>query len=295
MNSLNIAIIGAGPAGIAAGIQLKRYGLDPVIFEKFKVGGLLLNANLIENYLGFPGGITGRGLIDIICKQAKEHCLDIRCEEVLNLDYTDNGFSINTSRDIYDSDIVVIGSGTKPVLFDRVNIPDELKERVLYEIESIIDDESRTIAIIGSGDAAFDYALNLGRKNKVLILNRSKTAGCLPLLYQRVVTNDNIIYFGNAVLKGVKMLNDSRMIIITSISGRSVAYDVDYLVFAIGRIPQTGFISENIVISYEKYINEGRLYFIGDVKNGLSRQCAIAAGDGIKAAMAIYNKLKDNN
>jgi thioredoxin reductase len=58
-----VAIIGAGPAGIATAIQLKRYEIAPIIFEKARIGGLLLNANLVENYPGFPEGISGITLV----------------------------------------------------------------------------------------------------------------------------------------------------------------------------------------------------------------------------------------
>ncbi|MDP8228420.1 MAG: NAD(P)/FAD-dependent oxidoreductase, partial [Candidatus Electryoneaceae bacterium] len=66
MNHHNVAIIGAGPAGIAAVIQLQRYGVDPVILEKDAVGGLLRSANLIENYPGFPNGISGPRLVQLM-------------------------------------------------------------------------------------------------------------------------------------------------------------------------------------------------------------------------------------
>jgi thioredoxin reductase len=77
-----------------------------------------------------------------------------------------------------------------------------------------------------------------------------------------------------------------------NVSGRSIAYNVNYLIFALGRIPQVDFVSDDIKESYEKYMAEGTLYFVGDVKNADCRQCTIAMGDGIKAAMMIHNKLQ---
>ena len=64
-SNIRIAIIGAGPAGIACAIQLIRQGYSPIIFEKGEIGGLLKNANLVENYLGFPGGISGKKLCSL--------------------------------------------------------------------------------------------------------------------------------------------------------------------------------------------------------------------------------------
>ena len=66
-----VAIIGAGPSGIATAIQLKRYGIEPVILEKEEIGGVLKNANLVENYPGFPDGISGPELVKLFKKQVE--------------------------------------------------------------------------------------------------------------------------------------------------------------------------------------------------------------------------------
>src|SRR4030042_7192079 len=73
----DIIIIGAGPAGLAAAIQLKRYGIRPLLFERAVVGGLLRNANLVENYPGFPRGITGPGLVKLFARQAHKRGVDL--------------------------------------------------------------------------------------------------------------------------------------------------------------------------------------------------------------------------
>jgi thioredoxin reductase (NADPH) len=292
MNKTKVIIIGCGPAGIATGIQLKRCEIDHIILEKDEIGGLLHNANLIENYPGFPGGISGQKLIEIIKKQAKDFDLNIVHDEVITLNRFRRDYVINTVRDIYRADIVMVASGTKPVTYNHTEIPADLPGRVLYEIKTITDIRTADIAIIGGGDAAFDYALNLSRNNKILLFNRGKKTNCLPLLYQRVISNANITYIEKADLKIIKRSSDSNMAIKFNVAGRSSAYNVNYLVFAIGRVPQIDFVSDEIKEGYEKYMLEGTLHFIGDVKNGDYRQCAIAMGDGIKAAMMIYNNLR---
>ena len=109
----DVVIIGAGPAGIAAGIQLKRYGIDPVIIEKDEIGGLVRNANLIENYTGFADGITGVELIDLLKKQAKKAGLKIVSGKVNKIDYCDRQFVIKTSTQELLSHYAIIASGTK--------------------------------------------------------------------------------------------------------------------------------------------------------------------------------------
>src|SRR3989344_2749276 len=89
-------IIGAGPAGMVAALQMKRSGLDIVLFEKGEIGGLLRNANCVENYLGFPDGISGKELIrsfqDHLCK----HKISIIREEVVEIGKEDAVFSVRT-------------------------------------------------------------------------------------------------------------------------------------------------------------------------------------------------------
>ena len=110
MKTENVAIIGAGPAGIAAGIQLKRYGIIPVIFEKDKPGGLLRNANLVENYPGFPDGISGLELANLFVMQLNKESLNIIIETVKSLDFNNESFIIETSKKAYCFQIVLIAS-----------------------------------------------------------------------------------------------------------------------------------------------------------------------------------------
>ena len=83
-----VMIIGAGPAGLATAIQLKRYGIHPLLFEGEEVGGLLRNANLVENYPGFPKGVSGSKLVNLFSRQAENLHIDVTHEQVLELHMT---------------------------------------------------------------------------------------------------------------------------------------------------------------------------------------------------------------
>ena len=85
-----IVIIGGGPSGIACAIQLIRYGYNPVIIEKNEPGGLLRNANLVENYPGFPNGISGIDLSHIFVEQLNRFGVELISDEVISLDYAEN-------------------------------------------------------------------------------------------------------------------------------------------------------------------------------------------------------------
>lgn len=290
MNINDVVIIGAGPAGLGAAIQLKRYGIEHILLEKEKVGGLLRNANLVENYPGFPEGIPGPELIKLFKRQLKNVWVKIQFEEVLELDNRKGIFIINTNQRTIISRFVVIASGTKPRKLSNLNISKDFENRIFYEVYPLAQVANEKIAIIGAGDAAFDYALNLSKKNEVVILNRGSRVKCLPLLFERGIGNEKISYMENIHIKNIDCFDRYLALTCYDTTGeREIC--VSYLLVATGRDPCLDFLSENLKENLEKLQKSKVLHIIGDVKNDIYRQTAIAVGDGIKAAMEIYRKL----
>ena len=105
-----VIIIGAGPAGLATALQLKRYGITARLLERDAIGGLLRNANLVENYPGFPKGISGLALVRLFEKQASVAAVDVTHEAVTELAYESDCFQVKTAAHSYHSPIVVIAS-----------------------------------------------------------------------------------------------------------------------------------------------------------------------------------------
>jgi len=285
-----VIIIGAGPGGIATAIQLKRYGIEPFVLEKNHIGGLLLNANLVENYPGFPQGIPGIDLVKLFEAQLKEVGVTVQFSEVLRLDHQES-FIVGTGGGKLYSRIVVIASGTKPRRFTEVEIPAEAAERVLYEVHPIAGVNGKRIVIIGAGDAAFDYALSLGRNNEVTILNRGQRRRCLPLLWERAEKSPQITYRENTAIAAIKSSRDGLLL---SAKGSVGEWELpaDYVISATGRVRQADYFSERLVGKTAELEGQGLLYFVGDVKNDIYRQTAIAVGDGVHAAMKIYRGLQ---
>lgn len=279
-----VLIVGAGPAGIAAAIQLRRYGLELILLECQRVGGLLWNANLVENYPGFPAGVTGPKLAALFERQLRRAGVKIVCAEVTRLDY-DNGWRVQTAQTGYSPDVVVIASGTQPRPYPLA-IPPEAQGHVFSEVWPLLDVRGKEAVIVGAGDAAFDYALNLaGRDNRVTILNRGNETKCLPLLRQRAAAHPLITYRGQTQTQRLEYDPAAdRLVLITD----HCSLSADYLLFAIGREPRLDFLSESVKSQATNFVQNGKLYLIGDVHNGLFRQTAIAVGEGLRAAMQIY-------
>jgi len=293
MKAENVIIIGAGPAGLATAFQLKRYGIHPLLFERAKVGGLLLNANLVENYPGFPQGIPGTDLVSLFALQAQHLNIDVIYEEVIELSYDQDLFQARTAQKNYLSRVAVIASGTKPLHFIDLTIPKVLTELVFYEVYDLLQAAGKCVVIVGSGDAAFDYALNLSKKNQVIILNRSEEPKCLPLLWERVQKVPAISYQAQAVICQLKKSPQGGILIECLSPAGDKQFQADYLVGAIGREAKLDFLSEAFHEQGKVLEEQGVLYLIGDVKNGIYRQTSIAVGDGILAAMKICRQLKE--
>ncbi|NOY98533.1 MAG: NAD(P)/FAD-dependent oxidoreductase [Chloroflexi bacterium] len=293
MTTHQVAIIGAGPAGLTTALQVKRFGIPALVLEGSRIGGLLHNANLVENYPGFPGGITGPALVRLFERQAQDAGVEVTPGEVLVLGYVDESFQLETCGQAYRARVVVVAAGTKPRLFPEGLIPANARERVFYEIRPLLGVVGKRIVIVGAGDAAFDYALNLAEKNEVVILNRGSRVKSLPLLRQRARENKRIAYRPETEIERVAVASGEALTV--RCSGREDVFtmEADYLVGALGRVPRLDFLSSGVQEKKTELTERGVLHFVGDVKNGLFRQTAIAAGDGLLAAMKIYRYFEE--
>ena len=280
-----VAIIGAGPAGIACAIQLKRSGINPLIIERGEIGGMLYNANLVENYPGFPGGITGNKLAALMKKQFLAQGLKAVKKNVINITYKNNLFIIFTGKGIYFSEQLVISCGSKPVELEEKKLTRGTKEKIHYDISKIKNVKGKDILVIGSGDLAFDYAISLGRNNKIQLINRSDKVKCIPMLFKKFKNLKNRGYYTNTVLKSVQQGRQKKLRVKCAQNGKTAEYTPDLIVAAIGRTANLDIITK-IVRRNTLQINK-KLFIIGDALNKNFRQAAIASGDGVKTAMTI--------
>jgi thioredoxin reductase (NADPH) len=287
MSEADVTIIGAGPAGVAAAIQLKRSGISPLLVEKERVGGLVKNACRVENYPGFPGGISGLQLADLLATHLAGAGVDVLFEEVVRLDHDGRCFSVETGKSRRRSRIVMLATGTKPRKYNDLYIPAGAAPYIHTEIYPIRDCTGKRIAIVGAGDAAFDYALNLAENNDIVILNRSEETRCLPLLRKRAEQTPRIALWSRAVIESVSEAVPEGLLLSCRLPGQSISLPVQYLILAIGREPQRDFLPETFSMGADTLKGEGMLYEIGDIRNGSFRQVAIAVGDGIRAAMSV--------
>ena len=289
------AIVGAGPAGIAAGVYLQRYGLEPLVLEQGEPGGLLREANLVENYPGFPQGIPGRELVALFARQMDRLGVRVSKACVDRVAAVDDGFAIDTDRGSYEADSVVIASGTAP---RRISVPgaDTLERmgRLFHGLSMFPFDDlaGAKVAIVGGGDAAFDYSLNLrDRGHEVVVLSRSGPS-CLPLLLDRAVEAGVDVRIG----ADVKRLEEADDGLFAMCADCSIAASA--VVVACGREPRLDFVDEGLRSKLAGTVDVPStavpgLYVAGDVVRGRNRQASIAVGDGVLAAMMIERSISN--
>jgi thioredoxin reductase (NADPH) len=294
---IDIAVIGAGPAGISASIYLKRAGFEPLVFERADIGGLLLNANLVENYPGFSGGIPGKALADLFRRQLEENGVKIEKVEVSRVDIENDSFRLSTLNDDYLARSVIVATGTSPKKVAIEGAEDFMDKKIFYEIKDVpFDKKGKSFTIIGGGDAAFDYALNLSRDDcHVSIVMRNERPKCLSLLEKRARGIPRIEVINGAVLERVE--EEKGSLSLEYEHGDDVMkVQSDYILVACGREPDMKFMDgellERLRINDAGDTNVPGLFLAGDVRRGDFRQVGIAVGDGISAAMSAVSYLE---
>ena len=262
MNTENVVIVGAGPAGLAAAKQLKLYEIDPLVYECDQPGGLLLNACSVINYPGVPEGISGRELI-------KQFILPSRLipTEVSEVSRTDNLYEIHTAHGKVRALCVIVASGTVPV---KIRIPGLADKLIHYSVKNITGFSGKSVAVIGSGDAALDYAMSLSSKCTVNVYGRGDFTKVVPHLLKKVLLLPTITLHPKSLPKN--------------------SFSEDIIVVAAGRTPRVDFISTNLLSSPP---TDGSFHLCGDCNNGIYRQMAIAVGNGVEAAMKAVKYLKN--
>ncbi len=262
MNTEKIIIIGAGPAGLAAAQQLKLYGIDPLVIESDQPGGLLLNANSVINYPGVLQGISGKELVKMFPLPKQ-----LIIAEVTSIYKESSFYVINSARGTLKTSTVIVASGTTPTKIKLQRIPEN---RIHYEVKNLNEISGKTVAIIGGGDAALDYAMTLSKKNIVNVYARGDFSKVVTHLMEKVQTVKNITLHPGKLPENQVFLED-------------------LIIVAIGRKARLDFISEKLLSSPPK---DGSFHLCGDCKNGIYRQTAIAVGNGVEAAMKTAEYLR---
>ncbi len=281
-----VAVIGAGPAGIAAAIQLARAGHEITVFEPTRIGGNLWNAGYVENYPGYPGGIPGRNLAGLMKEQFGEREFNIRNSAVTEVRKTDSGFmTVSDSEDMFDG--VIVCCGTRP---KRAGFPgeDELAEAGLlhYGIADLRAwPEGGDALVVGGGESSMDMALSLAEMGlKVTLLHRSDLRGIKRLL-DNLSAEESIVTLRGTVTAARRHGEKAVVSLKTEAGEEEKAYDL--VLVAVGRessLPD--------LVGIDPLNQPPCFRIAGDAMHGGLGQTAMAVGDGVRAAMEVGRELR---
>lgn len=190
-NTYEVIIIGGGPAGLTAGLYASRARLSTLLIEKGIFGGQIANAAHVENYPGFPDGIAGLELGELMHRQATEYGLETVAAEVYRIALAMGGTVIETTEGDYMANAVIIATGAE---FNRLGVPGE--ERLTGRGVSYCATcdgpffKDRVVAVIGGGDSAVEEGILLTRfASEVILIHRRDQLRASKLLQERAFAN----------------------------------------------------------------------------------------------------------
>ena len=298
MMEYDVIIVGGGPAGFSAGIYTSRENLRTLMLEKAMTGGLPMITDLIENYPGFPDGITGMELADRMRRQAEKFGLEIRdFSEVIRLRPEEGFIHVETDEQLFRAKAVIIATGGVP---RKLNIPGETEltgRGVSYcaTCDGPFYRDAR-IVVVGGGDAAVQEALFLTKfARQVTIVHRRDQLRAAPILQERARNNPKIDFIWNSVAESIIGQETVRAIQVRNVlSGALTEFPTEGVFMFIGWLPNTAFVSGLLTLDEAGYIltdaymrtSVRGIFAAGDVRSKKYRQIAEACGDGIISALS---------
>jgi thioredoxin reductase (NADPH) len=287
----DVAIVGAGPAGLTAAIYLARNDVDAALLERGPVGGLARNANLIEDYPGFPEGISGPEM----CRRFESQLASVGAlvidRDVEEIARNGASFILRTNSGDLESKALVIATGTRPIVLDAKGA-ENARGRICYEVEEIELSEGERIAVVGGGEAALDYALSLhGSVCRPEVFCRGTNVKTNPRLMARF-QRAKIPLRLNCSLAEIRVVKEALSLSFADGS----RHECDRILAALGRLqnlPKLGAeFPDKFVVGDDGQTQVPGLFLAGDVRRGRDRHVATAVGDGMRAAMAARRYLE---
>jgi thioredoxin reductase (NADPH) len=299
----DLIIIGAGPGGLTAGLYAARARLKTLMLEKLSPGGQVLLTDWVENYPGFPEGISGFELVDRMRQQAERFGLVIENQEVSRLELSPDKKVVVTDKQSLETKALILTSGATP---RKLGIEGE--ERLTGKGVSYCATcdgpfyRDQEVALIGGGDTAVEEALFLTRfVTRVHLIHRRDELRATKLLRERVMAQEkiNIIWdtvatrvLGDTEVKGVELKNVK--------TGDTSQLSVQGVFVFVGYIPNNELVKGQldldtlgfVVTDNDMQTSVPGVFAAGDIRSKILRQVATAVGDGATAVFAVERYLE---
>ena len=292
----DVIIVGGGPAGLTAGLYTARARRNSLLIEKVATGGWIINAELVENYPGFPQGINGLELADLMSEQAKKYGLEIFLAEVTGLELKGGQKIVKTTEGDFAAKAVIIAGGSDRV---KLGVPGEQEftgKGVAYcAICDAAFFRDLPVAVAGGGNAAINEALHLSKfASKVIMIHRRQELRAIRILQERAFAEPKIEFLWDTVVEAIEGADVVKRLRLRNVlSGEKSTLDISGIFVAIGSKPNTDYLKGVLTLEANGYIatNEKMetgvpgIFAAGDIRSNSIRQLITAAGDGATAAV----------
>jgi thioredoxin reductase (NADPH) len=292
----NVVIIGSGPAGFTAALYAARANLRPLVLKGIDAGGQLMLTTDVENYPGFPEGILGPELMELMEKQAARFDAELLHQAASKVDLSERPFGVWSGDEEFRARSVIVATGAKAKM---LGVPGE--QQLLGRGVSTCATcdgfffRGQDLVVVGGGDSAMEEALFLTRfATKVTVVHRRDELRASKIMQQRAFENDKIDFVWNSVIEEVVGNGQVTGVLLRNLqTGQTAELSAGGMFVAIGHTPNTQIFQGQLEMT-EGYIvvrepttatNVEGVFAAGDVVDFTYRQAITAAGMGCKAAM----------
>ena len=296
--SYEVIIIGGGPAGLTAGLYTSRSRFSTLLIESGLFGGQMITTDLIENYPGFPEGITGSELGRLMEEQAKRFGMETVAEEVTEVSLQGDRKAVKTHGANYLCEALIICTGAE---YRKLGIPGE-KEFMGKGVSfcSTCDGaffKNSRIVVVGGGDSALTEAIFLTKFAKeVTIIHRRDALRGTKIYQERTFANPKIKFLWNSIVEEIKGDKTVQSILVKNVKTNEVkVFETEGVFLFVGLSPRTEFLKGLVKADEGGYLVTDEkcetslkgIFAAGDCRKHLLRQIATAVGDGATAAFAV--------
>ncbi|MBD3287560.1 thioredoxin-disulfide reductase [candidate division KSB1 bacterium] len=292
----NVIIIGGGTAGLAAAVYAARAQLEPVILKGDTPGGQITLTDALENYPGFPDGISGFELFQTMERHAERFGAKLVAETVVSVDFSKEPLLVNTHDNMYKSKTVIIATGSDP---RKLKVPGE-KEFIGKGVSYCATCDGfffkdKNVVVVGGGDSAIDEGLFLTRfASTVTVVHRRDRLRANPFLQKRAFSNEKMKFVWDSVVTRIDGENGVENIKLRNVkTDKESTLETDGVFIFIGHIPNTGIFKGHVDMDENNIILTDRrqrtniegVFAAGDVQDPIYRQAITSAGTAAIAAM----------
>ncbi|MEI9479275.1 MAG: thioredoxin-disulfide reductase [Deltaproteobacteria bacterium] len=299
-----VIIIGGGPAGLTAGLYTSRARLRTLLIENAILGGQMTTTEMIENYPGFPLGVTGDELSRLMEEQARRFGMGTVNQEVVKVTLEGNLKRVQTNESSYLCDTLIVCTGAE---YRKLGVSGE-KEYAGKGVSycATCDGaffQDANIVVVGGGDSALTEALFLTKFVKELTIIHRRDALRATMIYQeRALSNPKIKFMWNSVVHEVKGDQVVRSVVVKNVkTGELNEFKAEGVFLFVGLSPRTEFLKGLVNLDEAGYISTNEncetsvkgIFAAGDCRKKLLRQVVTSVGDGATAAFAAEKYLED--